>query len=172
MKKFKWRLQKVLEIKKKEELYRTNELFQLTRRLAQTQGELLMLNNKIKTLLRQISQAEPGRRLIEQQLFLKYSKADDEKIKELKKNLSELEKQQKEKIAEVLQIRRSKQALEKLREKARLQYIAEQDKLEQKELDDRASVAFARNNSSDIRSYSTDTKNYNNNNSIHAQSGD
>jgi hypothetical protein len=41
MKRFVWRLQRVLEIKKKEEQKTRAELFELTERLAQARGELL-----------------------------------------------------------------------------------------------------------------------------------
>jgi len=41
MKRFAWRLQRVLEIKKKEEQKVRAELFQLAEKLAQTRGELL-----------------------------------------------------------------------------------------------------------------------------------
>ena len=55
-----------------------------------------------------------------------------------------LELQQKEKVTEVLKVRRFKQGLEKLREEAKRQFIAKQEKLEQKESDERAGVAFVR----------------------------
>jgi flagellar biosynthesis chaperone FliJ len=55
-----------------------------------------------------------------------------------------LERQQREKVAEVLKIRRYKQGLEKLRAQAREEFIAEQERLEQKELDERAGVSFVR----------------------------
>jgi flagellar biosynthesis chaperone FliJ len=55
-----------------------------------------------------------------------------------------LESQQKEKIAEVLKIRRYKQGLERLRAETKRQFIREQEMLEQKESDERAGVSFVR----------------------------
>ena len=59
-------------------------------------------------------------------------------------NVDELETKQKEKIAEVLKIRRFKEALERLREQAKKKFIEEQEKLEQKQLDEMATLSFAR----------------------------
>ena len=47
-------------------------------------------------------------------------------------------------MAEVLKIKRSKESLEKLRAEAKRQYIEEQEKLEQKELDEIAGISFVR----------------------------
>jgi flagellar biosynthesis chaperone FliJ len=75
---------------------------------------------------------------------LRYSAASDEQIKKLKEKRSELESRQREKIAEVLKLRRFKEGLERLRVEAKAQFIKEQEKLEQKELDEGATVLFVR----------------------------
>ena len=54
------------------------------------------------------------------------------------------EAKQKEKVAEVLKLRRFKESLERLREQAKRKYIEEQDKLEQKQLDETATLNFVR----------------------------
>ena len=58
------------------------------------------------------------------------------------KSIEELEAKQKEKIAEVLKLRRFKESLERLREQAKKRYIEEQDKIEQKQLDETATLGF------------------------------
>jgi flagellar biosynthesis chaperone FliJ len=58
--------------------------------------------------------------------------------------LSALESARKQKIAEVLEVRRFKEGLEKLRAEAKTRFIKEQEKLEQRELDESATVGFAR----------------------------
>jgi len=45
----------------------------------------------------------------------------------------------------VLAVRRFKEGVEKLREQAKLEYIQEQERLEQNELDENTTMAFARN---------------------------
>jgi flagellar FliJ protein len=152
MKRFVWRLQRVLDVKAKEEQTKTAELLAITEKLAQTQGELLMqeriLKNIVDSLAMQVSRKGrlvAGRgQLGEQEFFLRCSATSDELIKKLKDKVRELELRQREKIAEVLKIRRFKKGLEKLRAEAKRRFIKEQEKLEQKESDETATISFAR----------------------------
>ena len=144
MKRFVWRLQRVLEIKKKQEQKTRAELFELTERLAQKRGELLARQKMLESIIEELAERNPKKRLGEQEFFLRYSTASDEQIKKLKDNINELESQQREKIAEVLKIRRFKEGLERLRAEAKMQFIKEQEKLEQKELEEGATISFVR----------------------------
>lgn len=144
MKRFVWRLQRVLEIKKKEEQKARAELIELTERLAQTRGELLARQKMLESIIEGLTDRNPKKRLGEQEFFLRYSATSDEQIKKLKEKLNKLESQQREKIAEVLKARRYKEGLERLRVEAKIQFIREQEKLEQKELDERATISFVR----------------------------
>jgi len=144
MKRFVWRLQRVLEIKKKEEQKTRAELFELTERLAQMRGELLARQKMLESIIEELAERNPKKRLGEQEFFLRYSTTNDEQIKRLKDNVNELESKQREKIAEVLKVRRFKEGLEKLRVEAKIQFIREQEKLEQKELDEGATISFVR----------------------------
>jgi len=144
MKRFVWRLQRVLDIKKKEGQKTRAELFELTEKLAQARGELLARQKILESIIEELTESNPKRRLGEQEFFLRYSIASDEQIMRLKENVNELESQQREKIAEVLKVRRFKEGLEKLRVEAKLQFIKEQEKLEQKEMDERATISFVR----------------------------
>jgi flagellar export protein FliJ len=143
MKRFVWRLQQVLDIKAKEEQVKKTELFQLTEKVARKRGELLIRQKILKDVILSIAVKEPLTRLNEQQLFLKYSAASDEQIKKLQNEIRRLESQQKDKIAEVVKIRRFKEGLERLRDEAKKRFIKEQEKIEQKELDEGATIRFA-----------------------------
>ena len=144
MKRFVWRLQRVLEIKKKEEQKTRAELFVLTERLAQRRGELLVRQKMLESIIEGLTEGNPKKRLGEQEFFLRYSTTSDEQIRKLKDKTNELESQQREKIAEVLKVRRFKEGLERLRIEAKIQFIKEQEKLEQKELDEGATISFIR----------------------------
>ena len=144
MKRFVWRLQRVLDIKKKEEQKARAELFELTQELAQLRGELLTRKKILEQLINGLNAENPGKRLGKQELFLKHSATNDEQIKKVKNKIGELETRQREKIAEVLKIRRFKEGLERLRAEAKMQFIKEQEKLEQKELDETATISFVR----------------------------
>jgi len=146
MKRFVWRLQRVLEVKTKEEQTKRAELLELTEKLAKTRGELLRQQRILEGIISEITGENPRKRLGEQEFFLKYSVTNDELIKKLKNKASDLESQQRKKIIEVLRAKRFKEGLEKLRAEAKSKFIKEQEKLEQKELDEGATISFARRN--------------------------
>ncbi len=148
MKRFVWRLQRVLDIKKKQEQKTRAELLELTGKIAQRRGELLAKQMILEDIINGLSAEEPKKRLGKQEFFLRYSAASNEQIKKLKDKVSELESQQREKIAELLKVKRFKEGLERLQAEAKIQFIKEQEKLEQKELDEGATVSFVRKKSS------------------------
>ncbi len=152
MKRFVWRLQRVLDIRKKEEQKARAELFELTERLAQTRGELLIQQKMLEDIVNGLTGENPKKRLGKQEFFLKFSAASDEQIKKLEDKVNELESQQRDKVAEVLKLRRLKEGLEKLRTEAKMQFIKEQERLEQKQLDEGATVSFVRRAQSKVRS--------------------
>ena len=145
MKQFVWRLQRVLDIRKKEEKKKRNELIQLTEKLAATRSELLIKKKILEDIIHNLSKENTKERIAKQELFLTYAKTNNEYIKKLNKKILELELQQKEKIEEVLKIRKLKEGLEKLKSEAKVQYIREQEKYEQKEIDEGANISFALN---------------------------
>jgi flagellar export protein FliJ len=147
MKRFVWRLQKVLDVRAKQEEIKRIELVRLTEKLAERQSELLMCQRVLQDIIDGISRDSSSRRLTAQEFFLKQAVTNDERIRALKKEIVELEVRQNEKTAELLAVRRSREALERLRAEAREQFIREQERLEQKELDDGSIMAFARKES-------------------------
>ncbi len=147
MKRFVWRLQKVLDIKTKEEQLKRMELFRVTEALAMKRSELLMRQRVLRELMAEITRDRSAGRLGMQEFFLNNANTDDQIIRRLIGEIHDLEVKQKEKTAEVLAAKRFKEGLEKLRAEAKTRFIEEQERLEQKELDDRTTVAFARNES-------------------------
>lgn len=120
------------------------ELLALTEKLTQTQSELLIQKRILEDIIRAIRGKHPKKRLGEQEFFLRCSSTSDELIKELKRKVSKLESQQREKIAEVLRVKRFKEGLEKLQAEAKARFIREQEHLEQRESDERTTMGFAR----------------------------
>ena len=145
MKRFVWRLQRVFEIKTKEEEKKRRELLEITEKLAQARAELITRQRVLEDIISEMSGENPQRRLSKQEFFLRYSVTNDELIKILKSKVKELELQQKEKIADVLKAKRFKEGLEKLRTEAWNRFLKEQEKIEQMELDEIATISFARN---------------------------
>lgn len=145
MKRFVWRLQKVLDIKSKEEQVKQMELFRLTETLAERQSELLMRQQVLREIMGQITRDKSSKRLGTQEFFLRHAATNDRFIEKLKEQIRQLEVQRKEKTAEVLAAKRFREGLEKLRDEAKEQFIQEQERLEQKEMDDQTTITFARN---------------------------
>jgi flagellar biosynthesis chaperone FliJ len=145
MKRFEWRLQRILDIKTKKEQKMRSELLELTEKLAETRGVLITQQMILKNIIAGLSGENYKNRLSKQEFFLRYSGTSDERIEKLKEKMNLLESQQREKITELLKVRRFKEGLERLRAEAKTKFIKEQEKLEQKELDQIASVSFARN---------------------------
>jgi flagellar protein FliJ len=144
MKQFIWRLQRVLDIRTKEEQKKRVELLKISEKLAKTRSELLNQQIILKEIIAGIAKEEPKKRLEKQELFLQCSNTTNQFIKTLKTRMNELDLQQKEKVAEVLKVRRFRKGLEKLRAQAKTEFIKHQEKLEQKELDENANIVFAR----------------------------
>ena len=147
MRRFVWRLQRVLDVKTKEEQLKRTELFRLTEHLAARRGELLMRRRILQNLLEDIRQDQSRERWSTQEFFLRRAAVDDERIRKLKEEIAALEIRHKEKTAEVLAVRRFKEGLEKLRTQAKEDYIRDEERLEQKESDERTAVTFARQDS-------------------------
>jgi len=143
MRRFRWRLQRVLEIKTQEEQLRRAELLKLTEKLAERRGRLLAEKRKLEEIIAAIAAEVPGKRVPKQAFFLRHSAASDEQIKKLEKQIRDLELQQQQKAEELVQIRRFKESLERLRQAAFKEFIEQQEKLEQKELDQISQVRFA-----------------------------
>lgn len=152
MKRFVWRLQRVLDIRKKEEQKARAELLELTERLVETRGELLTQQKMLEDIINGLTGENPKKRLGKQEFFLKFSAASDEQIKKLEDKVKELELQQRDKIAEVIKLRRFKEGMEKLQTEAKMRFIKEQEKLEQKQLDEGSIVSFVRKTQSKVRS--------------------
>jgi flagellar FliJ protein len=144
MKRFVWRLQRVLDIRRKEEQIKRAELLEITEKLAHTRGALLIRKRMLKDMIDSLTEEHPRSRLGKQEFFLKCSAATDELINKLERKVNELETQQKAKIAEVLKVKRFTEGLKKLRVEAKTQFIKEQERLEQKDADEMTIMGFAR----------------------------
>jgi flagellar export protein FliJ len=145
MKRFAWRLQRILDLKTKKEQKMRSELLELTERLAETRGLLLMQKRILENIIAGLAAEKPKKRLRKQEFFLRYSGTNNKRIAKLKEKINVLESQQREKITELLKIRRFREGLERLRDEAKKRFIEEQARLEQKELDEMAAVSFSRN---------------------------
>jgi flagellar export protein FliJ len=143
MKPFVWRLQKVLDVKRKQEQFKRAELFRLTEHLAQKRSELLLRWRLLEDLMADIAGSPASGRWSAQEFFFRHATVDDAQIRRLQQEIADLEIRQKQKRTEVLAARRFAEGLEKLRARAREEFLRKEEKFEQKELDERTTISFA-----------------------------
>lgn len=144
MKKFKWSLQKVLDIKTQQQKVIQNHLYVISQKLIQQQMLLAAKKKELKEMLMDISRKAPAERIKAQQLFMKYSNQTDKIIRNIKKYINDIKIQKNNKQAELVSSKKETETLEKLRDKEKKLFIYNQEKLEQNELDETATIAFTR----------------------------
>jgi flagellar FliJ protein len=144
VKKFVWRLQRLLDIKIKQESAKRGELVAVTEQAVAVRSQIMVQRAALRKMLAELSEKEAEQRLSEQELFFKYAHVSDEAIKRLEKELAELEKVRQEKIKEIMKIRKYRKGLERLRAAARAEFLKEEQRNEQKESDAKSTVSFAR----------------------------
>ena len=145
MKRFAWRLQRLLDIKIKEEDVKRSELITVTEKAVAVRGQIMLSKANLRRMLAELKDHKGTKRVTQQELFLQYIYVFDRKIEELENRLTELENLRHMKIREILEIRKLRKGLEKLREKAKTEFMQQQEKREQNELDDNTTIRFARN---------------------------
>ena len=144
MKRFNWRLQRVLDLKEQTEKVKEAELLQLTEVITEQKAHYLNEVHRQRQSMRNIAKAAPDQRLSQQAFYLHFSEYDDQRLRSLKAEIDHLEAQLKQKTQELIEIKRAKEGMEKLREEAMTRFQKEQNQLEQKESDDRTTTTFAR----------------------------
>ena len=144
MKKFTWRLQRLFDLKVKQENVMRTELVSITEQAVALRGRIMLRKTALRQMLAKLAKKDAKKRLKEQQLVLKYIHVADKEIEELGLQLAELEKLRRDKIKQIMKIRKLRKGLEKLRANARAEFIKELEKFEQDELDDNTTITFAR----------------------------
>lgn len=145
MKRFVWRLQRLLDVKIKQEDAKRTELVAVTERAVAVRGQIMLAKATLRQMLTELNARSASERVSQQELFLKHAHIFDRKIKGYEDKLAELERLRRIKIGEILEIRKFRKGLEKLRAKVKAEFIRQQDKQEQKEMDDNTNMRFARN---------------------------
>ena len=145
MRKYTWRLQRVLDVKVKQEEARRAELLAVTHRLLAARQAVIVQQATMRRILLELSRKEPAARIAEQPTVVKHMAFSDEKLKALKKRMDEIELERRKRAEELMEARKSRKAMEKLREKSKAEYLRRVNAVEQKELDELAGTRFVRN---------------------------
>jgi flagellar export protein FliJ len=144
MKRFVWRLQRLLDVKTKQQDLLRTELMSLGERLAQIRAGIMMHKAEIRSRLSELRQLPADQRPARQQTFLQFVHVLDNRIQSLEHSATDLESQRKKKIKELLDIRKDQKSLENLRQKAKEAYHQEQETALQKDADETGNTSYAR----------------------------
>jgi len=143
VKRFRWPLQRFLEVTAHREEALRAQLLNLSQEIVGLRQIILARQAVLRSLLAELAKEDLKKRFSKQQLFMNYVQNDQKQIRRLEQQLKELRTLRKQKNAQFLQIRSSRKTLERLREQAKDHYLREQLKLEQKQLDEVAHISFA-----------------------------
>jgi flagellar FliJ protein len=144
VKKFAWRLQRLLDIKIRQEDAIRAELVAITEQAVAVRSQVMIRKTVLRQMLAELAKKDAKQRLSEQEFFLRYAHVSDDAIKKLELRLSELEKVRQRKIKEVMKARRFRKGLERLRAEAKAEFMREEQRYELKESDEKSTVSFAR----------------------------
>jgi flagellar biosynthesis chaperone FliJ len=144
MKRFQWRLQTLLDVTAGREQACRLEVFGLTAQATGVRREILARQETVHGLLTALGAQRLAERLPRHQLFLACAETARREIAGLEERLKELQRQRDEKMAQYMQQRSKRKALDRLREEAQKKHMKEWEALEQKATDEGAGIAFAR----------------------------
>lgn len=144
MKKFRWPLQRLLDVKEKQENFARIELVAITEQIVVIRGQIMMQKTLLRNLFSELNQLDPQQRTPAQRECMEYAHVTDTKIKTLHQSLEQAEQKRKVKIEEITTLRKLRKGLDRLREKALMHYREEINQAEQKELDENITTSYAR----------------------------
>jgi flagellar protein FliJ len=144
MKKHTWRLQRVLDVRVKQEEARKAELLAVTQRLLTARQAVIAKQAVMRGILMELSHKDARTRMEEQPTVVRHMAFSEEELKKLKKRVEETEIERRRKSEELMQARKARKAMEKLQERARAEYVKMAIATEQKELDEVAGTRFVR----------------------------
>ena len=144
MKRFRWPLQRLLDVTVTREQAQRAELMRLSGELVRVRGEIAGHRQTIRASLARLRDAAPAERHRRQEVVFSCAEGHRRWIEQLEAELEELSRRRREQTERLLKTRKGRQSLEKKREHARLVHQREQARQEQKVLDDGAQIAFNR----------------------------
>jgi flagellar biosynthesis chaperone FliJ len=144
MAKFVWRLQRVLDVKKKQEQATRMELLHLTEQMAQARCQLMMRQQALKTMLESVARASSHERMCKQALAMDFAKGSQARIKALEEKVEAVQAQKKAKTEVLLILKQASEGLERLRTHAEHRFMKDLDRKEQKMADELSLLKYAR----------------------------
>jgi len=142
--KFVWPLQRLLDVKQKQENALRAELMTLTEQSAALRSRIMMERIVFGNMLDEVNRTSPDRRIAAQAEFMQYVHVRDAQLKTLNAELEQAEQRRREKMQELLTLRKFRKGLERLRVRAVEEYNSEMNRVQQNELDENTCTVYAR----------------------------
>jgi flagellar export protein FliJ len=144
VRRFKWRLQRLLDVTiRKEESLRL-ELVNLAQETARLGQEIVTRKVLLRSALQDLARQVLADRIARHEVVMTCSQVVQRQIDRLTGRLDQCRRKRKTKTEELLKIRSSRETLERLREEAERRYLRQEAAREQRLLDETAQVAYAR----------------------------
>jgi len=144
MRRFKWPLQRVLDIRIQQAGAQRLQLARLSQQAASVRREIFSRQAAMRNALDALGELTGVDRIVSQQEFMRLSGSEKTQLDRLESKLAEIEAQRREKAGEYQKTQSACETLEKLWEKAAQADAKAAFKLEQKEMDDNFRIGFAR----------------------------
>jgi hypothetical protein len=144
MKRFSWRLERVLEITAQREQILRADILALAQQIAGVRHEIAARQQVVRTILDDLGSQSLIERLGEQTIVLACAAAEERILAGLRGRRDALEASRKTKTEQFTKERTMRRALERLREGAYAKYLQAAAAREQAELDEVSHIAFAR----------------------------
>jgi flagellar export protein FliJ len=144
MKRFHWSLQRLLDLTVQREQAIRAELSELMTRIARTVSDIRQWRSFLQELLDGLDGEAFAARIDRQQVFFDYSPTIEKRIEALGRRRDQLESQRQSKIEQFREVHSSRETLERLRAEAERRHRQDQERREQREVDDRNNMAYAR----------------------------
>lgn len=144
MKKFRWPLQRLLDVRARQEQMLAAELAGIAKQLQDLEKEELRQRNVLKKALEHWGKKPLGKRMECQDAFSKALQFQETQIRRAKEACLQCQRLKKIKMDQLLQAKASRETLERLREKAAQEYFQESLREQQGLLDESSQSAFVR----------------------------
>jgi flagellar biosynthesis chaperone FliJ len=165
MKRFQWPLQRLLDVRQRQEEAARTELSAVNGQIAAVQKAIALREEFLRSLLAQMGRQTPDSRLADQQLFLdccgglqaqrfavEAAAGGDRRVRRLRQQLADLRLQREQKMADFRKRKQARQTLQRLREEAKAVHDKDIQRFEQKQLDESAATSHVRKSAGARRS--------------------
>jgi flagellar biosynthesis chaperone FliJ len=144
MMRFRWPLQRLLDVTVQREAALRQELLALSRQMARLRQEIFDRQDMLSTQVAALGLLELPQRIARQEVFLRHAERTQREIECFQAELAAAREQRTKTTRTFIRTRTKRQTLERLREDARVEHLRKQVAEEQKRFDEGFHVAFAR----------------------------